>query len=204
LRRLDALVYDLIATRRQSQQDPPDLLSVLLAVRDEETGEGMDDRQVRDEVVTLLLAGHETTAVALCWTWYLLAQHQECEQLLHAEVDAVLGGRLPTVEDLPRLPYCRMVIEEALRLYPPAWSFSRNAVAQDELGGYPIPPGSMILLCPYTMHRHPAFWEQPEAFDPLRFTPERVAARPHYAYFPFGGGDGGPALSAAPGAGRAD
>jgi cytochrome P450 len=188
LRRLDALVYDLIATRWQSQQDPPDLLSVLLAVRDEETGEGMDDRQVRDEVVTLLLAGHETTAVALCWTWYLLAQHQECEQLLHAEVDAVLGGRLPTVEDLPRLPYCRMVIKEALRLYPPAWSFSRNAVAQDELGGYAIAPGSMILLCPYTTHRHPALWEQPEAFDPLRFTPERVAARPHYAYFPFGGG----------------
>ena len=188
LRRLDALVYDLITARRQSQQDLPDLLSVLLEVRDEETGEGMSDRQVRDEVITLLLAGHETTAVALSWTWYLLAQNRECEQRLHAEVDAVLGGRLPTVEDLPALPYCRMVIEEAMRLYPPAWSFSRNAVVQDELGGYPISPGSMILLCPYTTHRHPAFWEQPEVFDPLRFTPERVAARPYYAYFPFGGG----------------
>jgi cytochrome P450 len=188
LRRLDALVYDLIAARRQSQQDTPDLLSMLLGVRDEETGEGMSDRQIRDEVITLLLAGHETTAVALSWTWYLLAQHSECEKLLHAEVDAVLGGRLPTVEDLPALPYSRMVIEESMRLYPPAWSFSRNAIAEDELGGYPIPPGSMILLCPYTTHRHPAFWEQPEVFDPLRFTPERVAARPHYAYFPFGGG----------------
>lgn len=184
LRRLDALVYDLITTRRQSQQDTPDLLSVLLAVRDEETGQGMNDRQIRDEVITLLLAGHETTAVALCWTWYLLAQHQECEQRLHA----VLGGRLPTVEDLPNLPYSRMVLEESLRLYPPAWSFSRNALADDELGGYHIPAGSTVLLCPYTTHRHPAFWEQPEVFDPLRFTPECVAARPHYAYFPFGGG----------------
>ena len=148
----------------------------------------MSDRQIRDEVITLLLAGHETTAVALSWTWYLLAQHQECEQRLHAEVDAVLGGRLPTVENLPNLPYCHMVLEEALRLYPPAWSFSRNALADDELGGYHISAGSTVLLCPYTTHRHPAFWEQPEVFDPLRFTPERVAARPHYAYFPFGGG----------------
>lgn len=188
LRRLDALVYDLITARRQSQQDTPDLLSLLLAVRDEQTGEGMNDRQIRDEVITLLLAGHETTAVALCWTWYLLAQHQECEQRLHAEVDAVLGGRLPTVEDLPHLPYSRMVLEEALRLYPPAWSFSRNALADDELGGYHLKAGSIVLLCPYTTHRHPAFWELPEVFDPLRFTPERVAARPHYAYFPFGGG----------------
>jgi cytochrome P450 len=188
LHRLDALVYDLITAHRQSQQDEPDLLSVLLAVRDEETGEGMSDRQIRDEVITLLLAGHETTAVALSWTWYLLAQHQECEQRLHEEVDAVLGGRLPTVEDLPTLPYSRMVLEESLRLYPPAWSFSRNALADDELGGYHIPAGSTVLLCPYTTHRHPEFWEQPEVFDPLRFTPERVAARPHYAYFPFGGG----------------
>ena len=133
LHRLDALVYDLITAHRQSQQDTPDLLSVLLGVRDEETGEGMSDRQIRDEVITLLLAGHETTAVA-CWTWYLLAQHQECEKLLHAEVDAVLSGRLPTVEDLPNLPYSRMVIEESLRLYPPAWSFSRNTIADDELG----------------------------------------------------------------------
>ena len=188
LRRMDALVYDLIAARRRSQQDPPDLLSVLLGVRDEETGEGMGDRQIRDDVVSLLLAGHESTCVALSWTWYLLAQHQECEEMLHAEVDAVLGGRLPTVEDLPALPYSRMVLEEALRLYPPAWSFSRNALADDEIGGYHLPAGSMILLCPYTTHRHPAFWEQPEVFDPLRFRPERATARPHYAYFPFGGG----------------
>ena len=188
LRLLDALVYDLITTHRQSQQDTSDLLSVLLGVRDEETGQGMSDRQICDEVITLLLAGHETTDVALCWTWYLLAQHQECEQRLHAEVDAVLGARLPTVEDLPNLPYSRMVLEESLRLYPPAWSFSRNALADDELGGYHIKAGSTILLCPYTTHRHPAFWEQPEVFDPLRFSPERTASRPPYAYFPFGGG----------------
>jgi len=188
LRSLDALVADLITAHRQSQHDTPDLLSMLIGVRDEETREGMPDRQIRDEVITLLLAGHETTAVALSWTWYLLAQHQECAQQLHEEVDAILGGRLPTVTDLPNLPYSRMIIEESLRLYPPAWMFSRNALVDDELGGYPIKAGSTILLCPYTTHRHPAFWERPEVFEPLRFTAERIAARPHYAYFPFGGG----------------
>jgi len=187
-RTLDQIVQTIIAEHRRQPQDTGDVLSRLLLARDEETGQGMDDRQVRDEVVTLLLAGHETTSNALAWTWYLLAQHPAVEQRLHIELDEVLGGRIPTGEDLPRLPYSRMVIEEAMRLYPPAWSFSRNALAEDELAGYPIPAGSLILLCPYTTHRHPAFWEQPEDFDPLRFTPECIASRPPYAYFPFGGG----------------
>jgi cytochrome P450 len=187
-RALDQVVQTIIAEHRRQPQETGDVLSRLLLARDEETGQGMDDQQVRDEVITLLVAGHETTSNALCWTWYLLAQHPVIEQHLHAELDEVLGGRVPTVEDLPRLPYSRMVIEESMRLYPPAWSFSRNALAEDELGGYHVPTGSLILLCPYTTHRHPAFWEQPAVFDPLRFTPEHIASRPPYAYFPFGGG----------------
>lgn len=187
-RTLDKVVIDIIQERRRQNTDTGDLLSMLLLARDEETGEGMNDRQLRDNVLTLLLAGHETTSNALSWTWYLLAQHPDIAQKLHAELDTVLAGRTPTVDDLPNLPYNRMVIEEALRLYPPAWAFTRNAVADDEIGGYRIPAGSMILLCPYTTHRHPEFWENPEMFDPERFTPERSANRPRYAYFPFGGG----------------
>jgi len=187
-RSLDHVIQSIIAAHRKRLKDSGDVLSRLLLAKDEETGLGMDDQQLRDEIVTLLLAGHETTSNALSWTWYLLAQHPAVEQRLHAELDEVLGGHVPTVEHLPGLPYSRMVIEEAMRLYPPAWSFSRNALAEDELGGYPIPAGSVILLCPYTTHRHPAFWEQPEVFDPLRFTPACTASRPPYAYFPFGGG----------------
>jgi cytochrome P450 len=148
----------------------------------------MNDQQVRDEVMTLLIAGHETVATALTWTWYLLSQHPEVERRLHSELDEVLGGHLPTVEHLARLSYTRMVIEEVLRLYPPAWVFGRKALADDEIGGYIIPANSMIVLSPYMTHRHPAFWENPEMFDPERFAPEREASRPHYAYFPFGGG----------------
>jgi cytochrome P450 len=148
----------------------------------------MSDQQLRDEVLTLLLAGHETTAAALTWTWYLLSQHPEVERRLHAELDTVLGGRLPTVEHLDALPYTRMVIQEALRLYPPAFGFMRFAVASDEIGGYAIPANSLIFLSAYCTHRHPAFWEEPEVFDPERFTPERSADRPRFAYFPFGGG----------------
>ena len=191
-RTLDNMVYSLINERHRragdTNEEAVDLLSLLLSVRDEETGQGMNDKQVRDEVITLLVAGHETTSNLLTWTWYLLSQHPEVEQRLHAEVDKVLGGQLPTVEKLSELRYTHMVLEETLRLYPPAWIFSRKIIADDELGGYDIPKNSMILLSPYTTHRHPAFWEDPEEFDPERFTPERSAGRPHYAYFPFGGG----------------
>jgi cytochrome P450 len=148
----------------------------------------LNDQQVRDEVMTLLLAGHETTANTLTWTWYLLSQSPEIERRLHAEVNEVLGGRVPTVADLPELKYTRMVLEEALRLYPPAPILSRKAITADELRGYPIAANSMIMISPYAVHRHPALWEEPERFDPERFTPERSAARPPYAYFPFGGG----------------
>jgi len=185
---LDQLVYRMIAERRTRQTEGRDLLSMLLLAQDEETGQGMNDRQVRDEVVTLLLAGHETTANTLTWTWYLLSQSPEIERRLHAELNKVLGDRVPSVADLPELKYTRMVIEEALRLYPPAPVLSRKAIAADELQGYPIAANSMILISPYAVHRHPALWEEPERFDPERFTPERAATRPAYAYFPFGGG----------------
>ena len=187
-RTFDQVVYDIITWRRQQNTDTGDLLSMLLSARDEETGQGMDDQQVRDEVITLLIAGHETVSTALTWTWYLLSHYPDVERRLHTELDTVLGGQIPKVEHLARLSYTRMVLEEALRLYPPAWVFGRKAIADDEIGGYFIPANSMIVLSPYLTHRHPAFWENPELFDPERFTPERSAGRPHYAYFPFGGG----------------
>jgi cytochrome P450 len=187
-RSLDQVVHDIITQRRQQNTDAGDLLSMLLLARDERTDQGMNDQQVRDEVMTLLIAGHETVATALTWTWYLLSQHPEVERRLHSELDEVLGGHLPTVEHLARLSYTRMVIEEVLRLYPPAWVFGRKAIDADEIAGYVIPANSMIVLSPYMTHRHPAFWEDAEAFDPERFAPEREASRPHYAYFPFGGG----------------
>jgi cytochrome P450 len=193
-RTLNAVGTQMIAERRRQlvnnsdTGDSGDLLSMLLLARDAETSQGMDDRQLTAEVLTLLLAGHETTALALTWTWYLLDAHPDVEHRLHESLASVLGERVPTVGDLPHLPYLRMVVEEALRLYPPAWSFLRNAVAADTLGGYRIPKGAMVMISPYTMHRHPAFWEQPEVFDPERFLPERAAGRPRFAYLPFGGG----------------
>lgn len=188
VRALDDVVYEIIRQHREHSSTADDLLSMLLQARDAETGEGMNDQQLRDEVITLLLAGHETTANALSWTWYLLSQHPEVEQQLHNELEEVLAGRLPTSEDLPRLSYTHMVIQEAIRLYPPSWIISRNAVAEDSIGGYAIPARAPILLLPYVTHRHPAFWQDPERFDPTRFAPEQIATRPRYAYVPFGGG----------------
>jgi cytochrome P450 len=185
---LDALVYDMIATRRRSGEDAGDLLAMLMAARDEETGEGMTAQQLRDEVMTFLLAGHETTAVALTWTWYLLAQHPEIAARLHRQVTDVLGTRAPTIDDLPQLPLARMVVEEAMRLYPPVWGVGRQAIGEDTLGDYRLPAGSVLNLSPWVTHRHPALWEDPERFDPDRFTPERVRSRPRFAYFPFSGG----------------
>lgn len=185
---LDQLVYRMIAQRRAREAEREDVLALLLSAREEETGQGMTDRQVRDEVMTLLMAGHETTATTLTWTWYLLSSHPQVERRLQAELDAVLGGRLPTVEDLAELKFTRMILEEALRLYPAAPVLSRKAIAADEVQGYPIAANSMIIISPYAMHRHPAFWDEPERFDPERFTPERAATRPAFTYFPFGGG----------------
>jgi cytochrome P450 len=187
-RTLDQVVQGIITQRRRQNTDPEDLLSILLLARDQETGQGMNDQQVRDEVITLLIAGHETVSNALTWTWYLLSQYPQAACHLHKELEIVLGGQIPTMDHLAKLAYTHMVLDETLRLYPPAWVFGRKAVADDEIGGYFIPANSMIVLSPYITHRHPAFWQDPEVFDPERFAPERSASRPHFAYFPFGGG----------------
>jgi cytochrome P450 len=185
---LDQVVQGIIERRRQQNTDTSDLLSLLLSAHEEETGHGMNDQQVRDEVITLLIAGHETVSTALTWTWYLLSQHSEIEHRLHFELDEVLGSQMPTVDHFAKLAYTRMVLDEVLRLYPPAWIFGRKAIADDEIGDYVIPKNSMIVLSPYMTHRHPAFWKDPAEFDPERFRPACPAVRPHYAYFPFGGG----------------
>ncbi len=181
------VVDSLIDKRRQTSTEN-DLLTMLLQARDEETGEGMTDQQVRDEVLTLMVAGHETTTNALCWTFLLLAQHPHIEARLQQEYQQVLGGRAAQMEDLPQLPLTRMVLEESMRLYPPAWAFARYAIAEDEIAGYTIAKGAYVLMFPATTHRHPDFWERPDVFDPERFEPERSAGRHRFAYFPFGGG----------------
>ncbi|HJU12823.1 MAG TPA: cytochrome P450 [Candidatus Binataceae bacterium] len=185
---LRKIVLDIIAERRREGRDRGDLLSMLLAVRDDETGEGMKDEQLRDEVLTLILAGHETTATALSWTWYLLSQNPEAERKLHDELDKVLDGRPPTIDDLSNLNYTGMVIEESMRLYPPVWAVGRAALADDEIMGYRIREGSNLLLSQWLAHHHPAFWENPGIFEPERFSAARTEGRPRYAFFPFGGG----------------
>ncbi|HXZ05403.1 MAG TPA: cytochrome P450, partial [Ktedonobacteraceae bacterium] len=187
-RSLEQVIYHIIAERRQQNKDTGDLLSMLLSARDEDTGEGMNDQQIRDELMTMLIAGHETTANALAWTWYLLSQHAEVEQRLYNEIEEVLGGSIPTLEHLPKLKYTNMVLEEALRLYPPGGIFGRKAIADDELRGFRIPANSMIIISPYATQHHPDYWPDPERFDPERFTPERSAGRSHFAYFPFSSG----------------
>ncbi|GCE12866.1 cytochrome P450 [Tengunoibacter tsumagoiensis] len=185
---LNTVVARIIQERRGSQEDRGDLLSMFLLARDEETGEFMNDQQLRDEVMTMVFAGHETTANALTWAWYLLAEHPQVEQRLQQELSQVLGGRVPTVADLPLLPYTRMILDETLRLYPPAPGVIRHVLDDDEIAGYHIPKGSEIAMYQYVTHRHPDLWEQPDQFDPERFLPERSAGRPRFAYFPFGGG----------------
>jgi cytochrome P450 len=185
---LDRAVFGIIEQRRRDARDAGDLLSMLLFARDEETGDVMTDHQLRDEVMTIFLAGHETTSLALTWIWYLLSQHPDAARRLEAEVDTALQGRTPGFEDLARLPYTRMVIEEAMRLYPPAWGFSRQALGPDTIGGYHLPTGWLVFVVPAVMHRLPAYWADPDRFDPLRFTPEQTAARPKFVYLPFGAG----------------
>jgi cytochrome P450 len=185
---LDRVVLELIAARRRSASQPEDLLSLLLATQDEETGVGMTDRQLKDEALTLLTAGHETAGAALSWAWYLLGQHPRIQEDLHDEVRGKLGGRSPALEDLPGLPLARAVFEEAMRLYPPAWGQPRQAIGPDEINGFPIPARGIVALSQYVTHRHPDFWEAPEEFRPERFLPGRAAGRPKFAYFPFGGG----------------
>lgn len=185
----DDIVYRLITERRRTNEDTGDLTSMLIQARDEETGEGMTDRQIRDELMTFLMAGHETVSAGLAWVWYLLSTHPNIARKVRAEVDTVLGDRVPTVEDIPNLKWVSMVIDETMRLYPPLFVIPRTPIVDDEIGGYRIPSGStFIALCPYVTHRHPDFWENPEGFDPERFTPERSAGRHRFAYFPFAAG----------------
>ena len=188
---LDRLVSGVIAERRRSGEDKGDLLSILLEARDEETGETISDEQARDEIKTLLIAGHETTATTLGWTFYLLSKHPEIADRVRAEVTDVLGDRPPTAEDVPNLKYTTMVLYESLRLYPPLWIVSRMPIEDDQIGGYPVPAGTSIIICSYITHRHPDFWENPEGFDPDRHTPEAMKARHRYSYIPFGGGPRG-------------
>ena len=186
---LDAIIYRLIDGRRRSGEDTGDLLSMLIAAQDEEDGgAGMTDQQVRDEAMTIFLAGHETTANALNWTWYLLAGHPAVEARLHEELDQVLQGRLPTMADLPALRFTENIVRESMRLYPPAWMVGRRAVADFPMGGYTVPARSIVLMSQYVMHRDVRYFPEPDQFDPGRWTPEFKAALPRYAYFPFGGG----------------
>jgi cytochrome P450 len=194
--RLHAVIERMIAAQRAAQVDRGDLLSMMLASRDEESDHsGMTDEQLRDEVLTIFLAGYETVANALTWTWYLLAQNPMAEARFHAEVDEVLGrgggnngGRLPTVEDLPRLRYTEMVLSEAMRLYPPAWAMGRASITDIELGPYRLPPNTSFLFSQYIIQRSARYFPDPLRFDPDRFLPENKANRPRFAYFPFGGG----------------
>ena len=187
--RLDATIYRLIDERRRDGEDRGDLLSVLLLARDEEEGgRQMTDKQVRDEALTIFLAGHETTAHALAWTWYLLSQNPDAEATLHAELDTVLAGKTPALDDLPRLPFTRRVLSESLRLYSPAWVIGRRALADYSLGAFRLKRGDIVLMAQAVVHLDPRFWDDPDRFDPDRWTPEAEAARPKFAYFPFGGG----------------
>jgi len=180
------IIDHMIAARRRAPERIADLLTMLMEARDEH-GEAMSDKQLRDEVATLLTAGHETTSLALSWACYLLARHPEVAERICAEIQ-FLNGRAPAYEDLFRLKYTRMVIEEIMRLYPPVWALSRTAIEEDEIGGYLIPAGSEILIFPYVTHRHPKWWREPDQFCPERFSPENISGRPRYAYLPFGGG----------------
>lgn len=187
LARLDRTIYQLIAERRRSGEDSGDLLSMLLLAQDAEADGGpMNDRQVRDEAMTLFLAGHETTANAMAWTWYLLAQNPEVERLLHEEIDSVLGHRLPTAADYPLLKYTWMVLAESMRLYPPAWGLGRFANEEVKVGPWTVPANGLVVLAQWVTHHDSRFWPDPKRFDPLRFS--EGGNRPRNAYFPFGAG----------------
>lgn len=187
--KLDAIIYRLIEERRRSGEDRGDLLSLLLLARDPEGDGGqMTDAQLRDEAMTIFLAGHETTANALAWTWYLLSQNPAIEAKLHEEIAAVLGARLPAFEDVAQLKYTEMVLTESMRLFPPAWALGRLALNDYEIAGYVVPKKSLVLMSQYVMHHDSRYFPDPGRFDPERWTPEAREARPQFSYFPFGGG----------------
>jgi cytochrome P450 len=187
--RLDAIIFRLIEERRRSGRDHGDLLSMLLLAQDTEGDGGqMTDAQLRDELLTIFLAGHETTANAMTWTWYLLSQNPEVDSKLHEELAEVLGGRLPVFDDVARLKFTEMVLSESMRLYPPAWAIGRMALNDCEIGGYVVPKNSLVLMSQFVMHHDPRYFADPFRFDPQRWTPEAREARPQFSYFPFGGG----------------
>jgi cytochrome P450 len=187
-RRLQGVVDRLVAERRGKATGRPDVLSRLITSADAEADPRVGRQRLRDELVTLLLAGHETTASTLSWSLHLLDQHPDVRARLREEAVAVLGDRAPTVDDLGRLTYTTMVLHEVMRLYPPVWLLPRKALAADEVGGFRVPAGADVLICPYALHRHPAFWRAPDRFDPERFHPDARDDRPKYAYIPFGAG----------------
>jgi cytochrome P450 len=187
LKTLDALVFRIIDTRRRGESaDVNDLLALLMAATEE--GRGMTDRQLRDEVMTIVMAGHETTANALVWTFYLLSKDPEIERRLRRDVQSGIGDRAPVAEDAPKLKYASMVINESMRLFPPVWAFERQAVHDDVVGGFRVPAKSMVAISPFLLHRNRAYWDNPEGFDPERFSPRGSEGRPKLAYLPFGGG----------------
>jgi len=187
-RSLTKLVAQLIARRRAEPEEHADYVAMLMAARDKESGEPMGERELIDEIMTLIVAGHETTASALNWTWYLLSRHPEAEARLHAEIDAAPQLPAPTLAQMETLAYTQQVTNEALRLYPPGWLLSRRTIEADVLGGYPVPAGTNVLLPLYLLHRHPRYWRDPERFWPERFAPEHEAERPRFAYMPFAAG----------------
>lgn len=187
-RTLDQIVYRLIAERRRATTQSNDMLEMLIQAHDPETGEQMSDQQVRNEVMTFIFGGHETVSSGLTWTFYLLSKHPQIARRVQQEVDQVLQGRAPTADDLLHMPYLTQVVQEVMRLYPPVWLTSRTPLADDEIGGYHIPAGAMVLICSYVTHRHPQYWDNADAFDPERFRPEQVQERPRHAYLPFSNG----------------
>jgi len=187
VRRIDRFIARVIEKQRTRPPNQGDLLSILMSARDE-TGQPMPDRQLRDEAVTLLLAGHETTALALSWTFYLLGRHPDVDAELAAEVQSVLNDREATVDDLPRLTFTEHVVTEAMRLYPPAWFFGREALHDCEVGGYPTRAGTTVLVSPWVLHRDPRFYDAPDAFRPGRWSNDLARKLPRFAYMPFGGG----------------
>lgn len=188
MRRLDDVIYRIVRARRVGNQDRGDLLSMLLLAEDAESGGKMNDLQVRDEAMTIFLAGHETSANALAWSWYLLAQHPETEAQFHQEVDSWLGGRVPGLDDVANLPLTGRIFAEALRLYPPVWAVGRQAIRDCRIGECEIRAGSVVIASQYVTQRDPRWFPNPDVFDPERWRPEQRAARPRFSYFPFSAG----------------
>jgi cytochrome P450 len=188
VRTLDDAIFALIRERRHALDAHDDLLAMLMAAEDTDTGERMTDSQLRDEIITFLIAGHETVASALVWAWYLLSVHPAVERTLHAELASALSGSAPTMDDLARMPYTAMVVDETLRLYPPSWISTRRAIHADAIAGRRIPANALVVMSPYVTHRRADCWPNPEGFDPERFRPKEAMTRPRFAYFPFGGG----------------